>query len=359
MKFDPAILKVMDTANKKYGRGTVVAASDITEGATPRITTGSLGLDLILGGGWPGNKVTEIVGQFSSGKTALALKTIAANQAINPDFRTVWVAAEEWVEDFALLCGVDLDRVLVVESNIMEEVFEIILQLCETKKVDLVVLDSQPMLIPKDEDEKDMMGVTMASGAKITNKFYRKVGKAIRRSLVEHERPVTLLVINQFRASMAGMYGNPITTPGGQGKDYAYSTKVEVKRMGWYKMGSGEKEVKIGQEMKIRTTKNKTAPPQQVTKLDFYFRDGGPVPAGDYDFAPEILALALLTGVITRAGATYTFGTRTWRSKVKGEKGVDLILRDIYAEPDLREEIDQAVRANPTLLTAEEDEDDG
>ena len=133
--------KVLAQLNKKFGDGVVVLASDIRPDLIPRITSGSTTLDYVLGGGFPGNQWNELVGEPSHGKTALALKTIAANQRLNPDYTTVWVAAEQWVPDYALMCGVDMERVIVIETSIMEEAYQAVIQFAESKSVDAIVID--------------------------------------------------------------------------------------------------------------------------------------------------------------------------------------------------------------------------
>ena len=146
-------------------------------------------IDVALGGGWPTNQWHELIGEASNGKTALALKTIAANQKKDPDFTTVWVAAEQWVPGYATICGVDTSRVFVISSNIMEEAYEAVIKITESKQVDCIVIDSLPALVPTTEDEKEMEESTVGRAALLTNKFFRKVGKASKRSLVSDERP--------------------------------------------------------------------------------------------------------------------------------------------------------------------------
>jgi recombination protein RecA len=134
------LIKTIANINKKYGDGTVVLGSDIIE-QPPRFTSGSLALDVSLGGGWPANQWHELIGEASNGKTAIALKTVAANQKANPDFTTVWVAAEQWVDSYATMCGVDTSRVYVVSTNIMEEAYEAVIQLTESRAVECIVVD--------------------------------------------------------------------------------------------------------------------------------------------------------------------------------------------------------------------------
>jgi recombination protein RecA len=347
---DAEVLKVVAQLNKKLGDNTVVLAS--TAKAVQRITTGSLTLDVVLGGGWPTNQWTEIIGEASHGKTAIALKTVAANQAKNPDFITVWVAAEPFDVEYARLCGIDTDKVFLVETNVMEEAYEAAIAFCESKAIDLLVIDSLPALVPSSEDEKQMNEATVGRGALMTNKFFRKVGKATKRALNGEERGVTCLIINQFRMKIGVMHGDPRTTPGGLGKDYAMAIRCEVKRDDWLEVGTGEAKRRIGQTIRVRTIKNKTFPPQQTAYLDFAFADGGPIEAGDYDSAKEIIALSILNGIVERRGGWFYYGERKWQ-------GVASVVDSIREEIDLKDELTTAVmdtlRATPVINITDED----
>ena len=334
---DPELLKIVAKLNKKFGAETVVLGTDIRDDVVSRMTTGSLALDVALGGGWPTNQWNEIVGEASNGKTAIALKTIAANQARDPEFTTVWVAAEQWVPSYAEMCGVDLSRVLVVSTNIMEEAYEAVIEVVQTKAVDCIVIDSLPALVPITEDEKNMDEATVGRGALLTGKFFRKVGKASKRSLVENERPFIGLMINQYRMKIGVMYGDPKTTPGGEAKNYSFFTRVEVKRDEWIEHGTGQEKRRVGQTIRVRTLKNKTAPPSQTAYLDFYFSDGGKCDAGEYDFAKEIVALGIIYKVISRAGAYYSYRDQKWQ-------GADALVASIREEVDLKEALEKDVR---------------
>jgi recombination protein RecA len=329
------LAKVFNELNKKMGPGMVVVGSEITQSGK-RLTTGSVAVDVALGGGWPANQWHEIIGEASNGKTALALKTIAANQAKDPEFTAVWVAAEEWVPEYAKMCGVDPSRVYVISTNIMEEAYEAVIRLAESKAVDCIVIDSLPALVPTTENDKEMEESTVGRSALLTNKFFRKVGKASKRSLTEHERPFIGLMINQWRSKIGVMYGDPRTTPGGLGKDYAFFTRIEVRRDDWIEAGTGQDKRRIGQAIKVRVLKNKSAPPSQVALVDFYFSDGGIVPAGDFDFAKEILSIGILNRVIKRAGAYYRYADRQWQ-------GSDAMLSSIREEIELKEALERDV----------------
>lgn len=328
--------KVLLQLNKKFGDDVVVMASDIRSDIIPRITSGSTTLDYVLGGGFPGNQWNELIGDPSNGKTALALKTIAANQKLNPNHTTVWVAAEQWVPEYADMCGVDQSRVIVIETSVMEEAYDAVIAFAESKSVDAIVIDSLPALSPTPELEKDMGEATIGRGALLTNKFFRVVGSAMKRSLVEDERPVLGLIINQFRMKIGVMHGDPRTTPGGEGKNYAFFTRCELKRDEWIETGTGNNKVRIGQRVKVRTIKNKTAPPQRIAYFDFYFADGGPVDKGEIDFAKEIAALAVVKGLIERKGAWYQYKNSKWQ-------GMESVIESIREDIDLKEELQNAV----------------
>jgi recombination protein RecA len=345
-------LKIVATLNKKLGAGTVVAASEVRP--VERITTGSLTLDVVLGGGWAMNRWVELVGEASHGKTALALRTIAANQQKNPNFTAVWIAAEDFDSQYAALCGVDTERVILVETNSMEDAYDAVIQFMESKAVDMVVIDSLPALVPSAEDEKAMDEFTVGRGALITNKFFRKVMHATKRDLIESERPILGMMINQYRMKIGVMHGDPRTTPGGLGKDYAFSIRCEVKRDEWLEVGTGQDKRRVGQTIRVRTIKNKTYPPQQTAYLDFYFADGGPVDAGSYDSGKEIVALSILNGIVDRRGGWMYYNDRKWQ-------GAQALIDSLREEIDLREELTRAVmdtlKGAPVLMIEPDDEE--
>ena len=339
--------KVMALLNKKFGNNVVVFAADIRSDLIPRITSGSTTLDYVLGGGFPGNQWNELIGEPSHGKTAVALKTIAANQALNPNHMTVWVAAEQWVPEYAAMCGVDPARVIVIETTIMEEAYQAVIEFAESKSVDAIVIDSLPALSPAPEMEKDMSEMTVGRGALLTNKFFRVVGSAMKRSLVEDERPILGLIINQYRMKIGVMHGDPRTTPGGEGKNYAFFTRCEIRRDEWIEIGPSGNKTRIGQRVKVRTLKNKTAPPQRVAYFDFYFAEGGNCAPGEYDFAKEIASLAVIKGVINRRGGWFYFGDRKWQ-------GIESVIESLRGEIDLKEEVQKLVLESSDIPMAGE-----
>lgn len=340
---NPEAQRILVELNKKFGADTAVLGNEIREDFVTRMTTGSTTFDFVLGGGFPTNQWNELIGEPSHGKTAVALKCIAANQARDPNFTTVWVAAEQWVPSYALMCGVDLERVIVIESNIMETAYQSAIQFAESKAVDAIVIDSLPALVPSPEAEKTMDELTVGKGALLTNKFFRVVGKAMKRSLTESERPVLGIVINQYRMKIGVMHGDPRTTPGGEGKNYAFFTRAEVRRDEWIEEGTGVNKQRVGQRIKIRTIKNKTAPPQRIAYVDFYFQDSGIYEAGDYDIAKEVAAMAMVKEIVDRKGGWVYYGERKWQ-------GQAAFVDSLREEVDLMSEVRDKVLSSDSVM---------
>lgn len=326
-----SLASIISTIQKKYGDDILVRGSEVKE-EMPRITTGVLAYDLMLGGGWPMNQWSEIIGEESSGKTALAYKTIAANQAADPEFTALWIAAEEYVPDYAKAIGVDLDRLWVFESNLMEQVYDLIIRAMDNRAVDLIVIDSLPALVPGDEAEKMMEEFTMGLGARLTGKFFRKASKAQKRSMVHDDRGCTGLIINQWRDKIGVMWGDPRTTPGGKAKNFHYFTRVEVKRDEWIK----EKDEVVGQSIKARTIKNKTYAPNKSAIVDFYFSNSNGFKLGQYDTIKDMINIASSVDLITRAGAYYSYAGQRWQGK---EATLQAFREDIDLQSKLRDEV--------------------
>ena len=318
------LASIIASVNKKYGEDIVIQGSEMRE-ELPRITTGVLAFDLMLGGGWPTNQWSEIIGDESSGKTAIAYKTIAANQALDPEFIAMWVAAEEFVPEYAKAIGVDLERLWVVETNVMEHAYDLVIRALDNRAVDCIVIDSLPALVPGDEAEKMMDEFSVGIGARLTGKFLRKSSKAQKRSLIHEERGCTGLIINQWREKIGVMYGDNRTTPGGRAKNFHYFTRVEVKRDEWLKI----KDEPVGQTIRGRTIKNKTYRPQQIAQVDFYFADASPFHFGDFDTIKDVVNICVAVDIIKRSGAYYAYGDQKWQGK-------DALLQGVREDIDLQ-----------------------
>lgn len=341
MPINKDALALVAKVNKQLGDpGAVVLASDMR--VAKRFPSGSLSLDVALGGGWPGNQWIEIVGKESHGKTAVVLKTIAANQEIDPTFTTLWIAAEHYDSDQAAALGVNNSMVIVHSTQTMEEAYTAMLEFAKSRTVDCIVLDSYPALIAAEENEKEMDEATMALGARLTGKFFRKAGSATRRSLVDDDRPLLGIIINQYRDAIGQFspHGTPKTTPGGNAKNYAFYVRVECRRDEYIQEARpGKGKINVGQVIKVKTIKNKSAAPQQVASLDFYFRDA-PVlgfKRGEIDVVKELVTMGILLDVIERKGPWFKFAEKQWQGK-------DALVADLRQDMDLREHLDKAVR---------------
>jgi recombination protein RecA len=347
-----AALVVAAKVNKEHGPDTVVLASDMA--IARRFPTGSVSLDVALGGGWPANQWCEVIGRESHGKTAVCLKTIAANQKADPEFLTLWVAAEHYDLDQAAACGVDNDRVIVIPTQEMEFAYQTILEYAASHSVDAIVLDSYPALIPDEESAKDMDESVMAIGARLTGKFFRKAGAATKRNLRDpDDAPMLGLMINQYRDQIGGF--SPIpgavaqTSPGGNAKNYAFYVRVEVRRDEFIEEARpGKGKVKVGQTIKVKTIKNKAAAPQQVASIDFYFRDAPMLgfSRGDYDVVKEVSVMGVLFGVITKRGAWFSFNNGEVDADGKPRyrwQGMPAMVEFLRGNLDLQEEVTAAV----------------
>lgn len=342
-------LAVMREINKKYGSDTVVLGSDMA--VAGRFTTGSLGLDVALGGGLPANQWCEILGLESAGKTAMALKTIAANQRLSPDYTAFWLAAERYDETQAAALGVDNERVLVAPTQEMEKAFDLLIKTVESQSVTGIYLDSYPALIAEDEREKDMDEPSVAVGARLFNKFLRKAGRASHRDVRGGDPPFHGVIINQYRdkiGGFAGFGGPPKTSPGGNGKNYFFFARIEVARLAWIKENRpGVKEpVKVGQQIRFTTIKNKSASPQQRADVDYYFR-GAPFLGfrrGDYNLGKEYVEMGKLLQVIRGSTWLEYRGESFRRGKLEAR-----ILEDLDFRFQLREDVLEVAR-NPELV---------
>ena len=302
--------------DKDFGEGTVVLASQVQ--IPDRQSTGALAFDVAMTGGLPVNQWTEVIGNESSGKTTFVMKSLADAQRRDEEFFCVWVASESFDPRQAEMCGVDMDRVYLIEENIMELAFKAVLLFVEGRACDMVVIDSYPALVTQLEDNKGMDEITMG-GAKILNLFMRKCTKASKRSMTDAEdRPFSGVIVNQWREKIGVIHGDPRTTPGGKGKNFWMYARLEVRRDEW--ITNTQKE-KVGQVIKLVCIKMKGARPQQIGVVDYYFVDHGEFSAGEYDTFKQIINLSLLFDVVERSG-----------TGSKGPEGQFIKSRDLLVE---------------------------
>jgi recombination protein RecA len=324
----------------KLAPGDLVLGKDL-EPERPRTTTGILALDVALGGGLPLDQWVEIVGHESSGKTATTLQIVAQQMRLDPDWVCLWVAAEGLEPEFAVMNGVDLDRLVVVDINSMEEAFETVIRAMEKRAVDGVVIDSYPALVPTGEYDREMSeGAMPAVGARLFNQFFRKVQKAARRSQVNADRHWLGIIINQWRDTIGVMFGDPRITPGGKGKNYSYYVRIETAREEFIdnELKGKAKEV-VGQTIRIKVFKNKSGPPQRVCHYDLYVSAFDDFAPGDIDVVKDVFNTAEALQVITREEGknTYYFG----KEKLGGSRPASLSRFD--SDTDLVERVQREV----------------
>ena len=344
------LLELQEKINKEMGEQVLIKGSEARN--IPKASTGILAYDLAMGGGIPLNQWVEIVGEESSGKTAIAFKILAENMARDPEFMALWIAAEEFVRDYAESIGVDMDRLWVVETNEMEKALSLVEKAVDQRAVDAVVIDSLPALVTETEVKKEAGDASVATGAQILSRFFKKCAKAQRRSLLEgtDDRDVMLIAINQWRDKIGVMFGDPRTTPGGKAKNYYYFIRMEVRRDDWLSEGSSN-DKRVGQAIITRIFKNKTYRPQQYASVDFYFadtKDGSHV-KGEFDLSKDVVNTALAVDGIFEGRYKYE-GERIGKSK-------DDLYAAVAADPALKERIYQSVmdKALPHLRVTDEE----
>lgn len=341
--------------NKKLGADLVMSAEDLV--IPRRYTTGSLALDVAFGGGVPGDQFSEFFGEESAGKTATVLKMLAANQLEDPNFQTFWVAGEHFDKEQAIALGCDLKRVTLLKTQAMDVAFEGIIDAIDSHEFDFAVLDSYPALSTEDEIKKGMDEANrMGGGAAQVNKFCRKVGPAMIRQ--PGDRHFVGVIINQKRDNPGGFSPVPgqsaWTTPGGKGKNYFFYTRLEIKR-GKYlteKRPGITDPYEVGQEIKYRLYKNKSAAPRQNAVVNFYFRSAPSLgfKRGEYDLVKDYADVAIDMGVVVKAGGWYTFDGQQYQGK---DRLTDALRSDTLMQDKLRQSVLEAVAINEELETME------
>lgn len=330
--------------------GSIILGSEIVAPLRPTITTGSLNFDAALGGGWATAHWNEIIGNEAAGKTYLVLKTIAANQALNPDFMTVWFATEDYSESYAAMLGVDSSHVIVHNENEMETVYQTAIKMLDTKAVDLMVIDSLPFLVSTREDEGGMDDSQPGQSAFLTGKFFRKSQGSIKRNLTsETERTCTGLVINGWREKIGGR-GDPRVAPGGKGKNFVFYQRVDLARAEWI---TNSREQPVGQVMRLKNIKNKYARPGLIGMVDAYVTDYKDHLGGQFDLAKDLVSAGIAYGVIEHPDKLhYEFAEQSWAGRPKLEIG---IMEDESLQILLRKEV--LARSVAPVDTDEKDED--
>lgn len=272
---------------RQFGIGAVMKLGAHTSSPWPSVSTGAPTLDKILGiGGLPLGRVVEIYGPESSGKSTIALSTVA--QAQKQGLRCAYIDAEHALDPgYMTALGVDLDELLLAQPDYGEQALEIVDKLIRTGEVGVIVIDSVAALVPKAELEGDMEANQMGLQARMMSKALRKI------VALANEHKTLVIFINQLRMKIGIMFGNPETTPGGRALPYAASVRIDIRKKEDIKDKAGDS---IGIKVKVKIIKNKMAPPLKVTEFDIYYGKG-------VDMYGSLLDLGFMSGIFTQKGA--------------------------------------------------------
>jgi recombination protein RecA len=276
---------------KQFGQGSIMPLGSDARTSIAGIGTGSLSLDIALGGqGIPRGRIVEVFGPESSGKTTLALHVIA--QAQKGDGIAAFIDAEHAFDpSWGKKLGVQLETLLVSQPNNGEEAMQITEMLIKSNAVDIIVVDSVAALVPKQELEGEIGDSHVGLQARLMSQSMRKLTGAIAKS------KTAVLFINQIREKIGVMFGSPETTPGGRALKFYSSCRIDVRRIGQLKDG----EEVVGQRVRCKVVKNKVAPPFRQAEFDMMHTNG-------ISYEGDILDLAVAHHVVARSGAWFKYG---------------------------------------------------
>lgn len=316
-----AIKKVMDEVDKKYGKGMLVRGADARGLKINRLKTGSLTLDIAMGGGWAMGKMNEIFGPYSGGKSYVAQLTMAQTQRDYPDMDVALIDFEgAFDEAWADKIGVNVDSLLISSPEYMEDGLQIALQLIQSGDVALIVIDSLGAACPKAEYDGVMEDWTIGLRARLGNQFARKSKPHV--NLLTEEIDLgrtTILIVNQIYSNIGG-YGDSDVTPGGVQVKHGSMVRVKIRKGELVQDTDG---TLIMQESRFTVEKNKTFPPKKTGAFWFSTKDNPKGKAGQIWRAGEVITYGVLSGIIKRSGAWYTLPEGFGQEKpMQGEKAV-------------------------------------
>lgn len=289
-----ALQNALSQVKKQYGAGSIMNLSDASEIKVETIKTGSVSLDLALGGGIPKGRIIEIYGPESSGKTTLTLHIAAESQ--KEGGQVAFIDAEHALDpEYAKKIGLDLSKCTISQPDSGEEALEIAEILVRSGAIDLLIVDSVAALTPKAEIEGMMGDSHMGLQARLMSQALRKLTAAVSKS------KCTIIFINQLRMKIGVMFGNPETTTGGNALKFYASVRIDIRKTAKIDEGTGDSKEVAGHRVRVKVVKNKIAPPFKQAEFDIMFNQG-------ISKIGDLLDLAVSKEVVKKAGAFYSFG---------------------------------------------------
>jgi recombination protein RecA len=322
-----ALESALSQIDRAFGKGSVMKLGQDKVVDIESISSGSLGLDIALGiGGLPRGRVVEIYGPESSGKTTLALHTVA--EAQKRGGICAFVDAEHALDPgYARKLGVDLDELLISQPDSGEQALEIADTLVRSGAVEVLVVDSVAALTPRAELEGEMGDQLPGSQARLMSQALRKLTSSISKS------NCMVIFINQIRMKIGVMFGSPETTSGGNALKFYASVRLEIRRIGAIK----DRDQVVGNQTRVKVVKNKVAPPFREVEFDIMYGHG-------ISKVGELVDLGVTAGVVEKSGSWYSYnGERIGQ----GRENAKTFLKD---NPDKADAIEQAIRANAGLV---------
>ena len=327
-----SINEAMSRMEKTFGKGSIMRLGERAHMKVATTPTGSLSLDLALGGGLPKGRLIEIFGAEGGGKTTLTLHCIA--EAQKKGEICAFIDAEHALNPtYAAALGVDIDNLLISQPDNGEQALEIADTLIRSGAIGLVVIDSVAALVPRAEVEGEMGDVTVGLMARMMSQGCRKLASTAGRT------GTTVIFINQIREKIGVMYGNPETTPGGRALKFFASVRLRVGGNEAIKNGTES----IGKRCKVSIPKNKIAPPFREAEFDLIYGKG----INKYG---DILDLGVKFGVIQKGGAWFTIG----EERFQGRDSTRVYLEE---NPSIADDIEVQVRDKMGLNGAVEEVD--
>lgn len=287
-----ALELAVSTIEKQFGKGSIMrlGQNESLVKDIEAISTGALSLDIALGiGGLPKGRIVEIYGPESSGKTTIALSTIA--QAQKKGGVVAFVDAEHALDiNYARKLGVNTEDLLISQPDTGEQALEITETLVRSGAIDVLVVDSVAALVPRAEIEGEMGDSHMGLQARLMSQALRKLTGVISRS------NTLVIFINQIRMKIGVMFGNPETTTGGNALKFYASVRLDVRRVGAIKNG----EDVTGNRTAVKVVKNKMAPPFTKVEFDLMYGEG-------ISESGDLLDLAATANMVEKSGAWYSY----------------------------------------------------